>query len=35
MVVQFGSADGRRSPRLARLAAESGGNYKVVAMPSK
>jgi hypothetical protein len=30
MVVQFGGGDGRRSPRLARLAAESGGEYKVV-----
>lgn len=35
MVVQFGGTDGRRSPRLARLAAESGGNYKAVVTPSK
>lgn len=30
MIVQFGAAENRRSPRLARLAAESGGEYKVV-----
>jgi hypothetical protein len=30
MVVQFGGGEDRRSPRLARLAAESGGAYKVV-----
>ena len=30
MVVQFGGGEGRRSPRLARLATESGGDYKVV-----
>lgn len=32
MVVQFGG-DGRRSPRLARLAERTGGAYKVVAVP--
>jgi hypothetical protein len=32
MVVQFGG-DGRRSPRLARLAERTGGGYKVVAVP--
>lgn len=30
MVVQFGGGEGRRSPRLARLAADSGGEYRVV-----
>ena len=30
MVVQFGGDEGRRSPRLARLAATSGGVYRVV-----
>ncbi|MFM8734989.1 MAG: VWA domain-containing protein [Pirellulales bacterium] len=30
MLVQFGGASGRRSPRLARLAAESGGAVTVV-----
>ncbi|MCE9631625.1 MAG: hypothetical protein K8S94_13035 [Planctomycetia bacterium] len=35
MVVQFGGAEDRRSPCLARLAAESGGSYKVVATPAK
>ena len=30
MVVQFGGGAGRRSPRLARLAAISGGDYRVV-----
>jgi hypothetical protein len=30
MVVQFGGDEGRRSPRLARLAAESGGAFTVV-----
>ncbi|MFM7137470.1 MAG: hypothetical protein ACKO1M_10440 [Planctomycetota bacterium] len=30
MVVQFGGGEGRRSPRLARLAAMSGGAYRVV-----
>ncbi len=34
MVVQFGGDEGRRSPRLARLAAESGGRYKVIAPSS-
>jgi len=32
LVVQFGG-DGRRSPRLARLADGTGGGYKVVAVP--
>ena len=32
MVVQFGGED-RRSPRLARLAAATGGTYKAVAAP--
>lgn len=30
MVVQFGGGEGRRSPQLARLAAISGGVYRVV-----
>jgi len=30
MVVQFGGGEGRRSPRLARLAEMSGGEYRVV-----
>lgn len=30
MVVQFGGAAGRRSPRLARLAEMSGGEYRLV-----
>lgn len=30
LVAQFGGAEGRRSPRLAQLAAESGGEYRVV-----
>ena len=30
LIVQFGGGDGVRSPRLARLAAQSGGEYKVV-----
>jgi hypothetical protein len=30
LVAQFGGDDGRRSPRLARLAAASGGDYRVV-----
>jgi hypothetical protein len=30
MVVQFGGGEGRRSPRLARLATTSGGVYRVV-----
>jgi hypothetical protein len=30
MVAQFGGDEGRRSPRLARLAADSGGEYRVV-----
>lgn len=30
MIVQFGGGEGRRSPRLARLAAMSGGDYRVV-----
>jgi len=30
MVAQFGGGEGRRSPRLARVAAESGGEYRVV-----
>lgn len=30
MVVQFGGGEGRRSPRLARLAEMSGGAYRVV-----
>ena len=30
MVVQFGGEGGGRSPRLARLAAESGGRYAVI-----
>jgi Mg-chelatase subunit ChlD len=30
LIVQFGGAGGVRSPRLARLAAQSGGDYKVV-----
>jgi hypothetical protein len=30
MVVQFGGGEGRRSPRLARLASASGGDYRVV-----
>jgi len=30
MVIQFGGAEGRRSPRLARLASASGGDYRVV-----
>lgn len=30
MVVQFGGTEGRRSPRLARLASTSGGIYRVV-----
>jgi hypothetical protein len=30
MVVQFGAGEGRRSPRLARLATMSGGVYRVV-----
>jgi hypothetical protein len=33
MVVQFGGAEKRRSPRLARLAAESGGGTKVIDTP--
>jgi hypothetical protein len=33
MVAQFGGGDGRRSPRLARLAADSGGEYRVVDSP--
>lgn len=35
MVVQFGGGEERRSPRLARLAAESGGTYKVVDSPAE
>lgn len=35
MVVQFGGGEGRRSPRLARLATESGGTYKVVDSPTE
>ena len=30
LVAQFGAGEGRRSPRLARLAADSGGEYRVV-----
>lgn len=30
MVVQFGGGAGRRSPRLARLAEMSGGEYRIV-----
>jgi hypothetical protein len=30
MVVQFGGGSGRRSPRLARLAEVSGGEYRVI-----
>ena len=30
LVAQFGGGEGRRSPRLARLAADSGGEYRVV-----
>ena len=30
LVAQFGGVEGRRSPQLARLAAESGGEYRVV-----
>jgi len=30
MVIQFGGGEARRSPRLARLAATSGGIYRVV-----
>lgn len=30
MIAQFGGGEGRRSPRLARLAADSGGEYRVV-----
>jgi hypothetical protein len=33
LVAQFGRGEGRRSPRLARLAAESGGDYRVVDAP--
>jgi hypothetical protein len=28
--VQFGGGSGRRSPRLARLAEVSGGEYRVI-----
>lgn len=30
LVAQFGGAEGRRSPRLAQLAAATGGEYRVV-----
>jgi len=30
LVVQFGGGEGRRSPRLARLAEASGGEYRIV-----
>ncbi|RLS76639.1 MAG: hypothetical protein DWI03_08780 [Planctomycetota bacterium] len=30
LVVQLGAGSGRRSPRLARLAAESGGEYRTI-----
>lgn len=30
LVAQFGAADNRRSPRLAQLAVDSGGDYRVV-----
>lgn len=30
MVVQFGAAEGRRSPRLAMLAESSGGDYRAI-----
>ena len=33
LVAQFGGGEGRQSPRLARLAAESGGDYRVVDTP--
>lgn len=33
LVAQFGGGEGRQSPRLARLAAESGGDYGVVDTP--
>jgi hypothetical protein len=33
MVAQFGGGEGRRSPRLAQLAADSGGEYRVVDSP--
>ena len=33
LVAQFGGGEGRQSPRLARLAAESGGDYRVVDAP--
>jgi hypothetical protein len=33
LVAQFGGGEGRRSPRLARLAADSGGEYRVVDAP--
>jgi hypothetical protein len=33
MVAQLGGSEGRRSPRLAQLAADSGGEYRVVDSP--
>jgi hypothetical protein len=33
MVAQFGGGEGRRSPRLAQLAADSSGDYRVVDSP--
>ena len=35
LVAQFGGGEHRRSPRLARLAADSGGEYRVVDAPAK
>lgn len=34
LVAQFGGGEGRRSPRLARLAIDSGGDYRVVDDPA-